>query len=92
MSTNKFGGDPSRFIYSIWLMTNHLYDTLYHKVSGDSTSMWVNQILLKRLSTMIKLQIFSAYLWTYLLEAGEYLDSLTILGLELQHLGLKLVA
>ena len=36
MSTNYFGGDPLRFTYSIRLMTDHLYKTFYHKISGDS--------------------------------------------------------
>ena len=36
MSTNYFGGDLRRFTYSIRLMTDHLYKTLYHKISGDS--------------------------------------------------------
>ena len=41
LSTNYFGGDPRRFTYSIRLMTEHLYKTFYHKISGDSMRQWV---------------------------------------------------
>ena len=44
MSRNYFGGDPRRFTYSIRIMTNHLYDTFYHKITGDSMRMWLPQI------------------------------------------------
>ena len=41
MSQNIFGGDPRRFTYSIRLVTDHLYKTFYHKISGDSLRMWM---------------------------------------------------
>ena len=41
MSTNYFGGDPRRFTYSIRIMTRHIYNTFYHKISGDSMRMWM---------------------------------------------------
>ena len=44
MSTNKFGGDPRRFTYAIRLVTNHIYKTFYHKISGDSMRMWIPSI------------------------------------------------
>ena len=44
MGTNKFGGDPRRFTYSIRLMTDHLYKNFYHKTSGDSIRMWIPHI------------------------------------------------
>ena len=44
MSTQKFGGDPRRFTYSIRLITDHLYTNFYHKVSGDSMRMWLPHI------------------------------------------------
>ena len=44
MSRNYFGGDPRRFTYSIRIMTNHLYGTFYHKISGDSMRIWMPHI------------------------------------------------
>jgi hypothetical protein len=44
MSRNYFGGDPRRFTYSIRLMTDHIYDTFYHKISGDSMRYWIPSI------------------------------------------------
>ena len=44
MSANMFGGDPRRFTYSIRLMSDHIYSTFYHKISGDSMRMWILQI------------------------------------------------
>ena len=44
MSTNYFGGDPRRFTYTIRMVTNHIYSKFYHKISGDSMRMWIEQI------------------------------------------------
>ena len=44
MGQNDFGGNPCRFIYSIRLITNHIYTTFYHKISGDSMRMWISHI------------------------------------------------
>ena len=44
LSLYHFGGDPRRFTYSIRAMTNHLYHTFYHKVSGDSMRQWLPHI------------------------------------------------
>ena len=44
MSLNMFGGDPRSFTYSIRLMTNHLYNSFYHNISGVSMRMWMPQI------------------------------------------------
>ena len=44
MSTSYFGGDPRRFTYSVRLIIDHLYHHFYHKISGDSMQMWVDQI------------------------------------------------
>ena len=44
MSRNMFGGDSRRFTYSIRYISDHLYKTFYHKVSGDSMRMWVPHI------------------------------------------------
>ena len=44
LSRNYFGGDPRRFTYSIRIMTNHIYDNFYHKISGDSLRQWVPDI------------------------------------------------
>ena len=44
MSINHFGGDPRRFTYSIRLIGKHIYETCYHKVSGDSMRMWMPKI------------------------------------------------
>ena len=41
MSTNYFGGDPRRFTYSIRIITQHIYNTFYHKISGNSMRMWM---------------------------------------------------
>jgi hypothetical protein len=40
----KFGGDPRRFTKTIRLMTNPLYDTFYHKITGDSMRQWLPNI------------------------------------------------
>lgn len=44
MSLNYFGGDPRRFTYSIRIIADHLYNTFYHKISGDSMRMWLDSI------------------------------------------------
>ena len=44
MSQNYFGGDSRRFTYSIRLITNHIYNTFYHKISGDSMAIWIPRI------------------------------------------------
>ena len=38
-----FGGDPRDFSPMMKLMTGHLYNTFYHKISGDSLSYWINR-------------------------------------------------
>ena len=55
MSRNYFGGDPRRFTYSIRLMTRHIYNNFYHKISGDSMRMWMSQIKIFRLAIWLKL-------------------------------------
>lgn len=37
-----FGGDPREFSPMMKMMTAHLYNTFYHKISGDSLSHWIN--------------------------------------------------
>ena len=44
MSCNYSGGDPRRFTYSIRLMTNHIYETFYYKISGDSMRYWIPSV------------------------------------------------
>ena len=44
MSSNYFGGDPRRFTYSIRIMTNQIYNILYHKITGESMRIWLPQI------------------------------------------------
>ena len=44
MNENQFGGDTRRFTYSIRMLTSHLYDTFYHKISGESLQMWIPHI------------------------------------------------
>ena len=44
LSRNYFGGDPRRFSYSIRIMTNHIYENFYHKISGDSMRQWIPYI------------------------------------------------
>ena len=41
MSSSYFGGDPRRFTYSIFIMTNHIYNTFYHKITGDLMRLWL---------------------------------------------------
>ena len=41
LSRSHFGGDPCHFTYSIRMMTTHLYNTFYNKISGDSMRMWM---------------------------------------------------
>jgi len=55
MSRNYFGGDPRRFTYSIRLITRHIYNNFYHKISGDSMRMWMSQIKNFRLAIWLKL-------------------------------------
>ena len=57
MSTNYFGGDPRRFTYSIRLMTEYLYTTFYHKISGDSMHQCVFHIDKFRHAIWTKLDI-----------------------------------
>jgi hypothetical protein len=44
MSINSFGGDPRKFTYYIRDFVDHLYSHFYHKISGDSMSIWTPQI------------------------------------------------
>lgn len=44
MSKHIFGGDPRRFTYLIRLMTDHIYNNFYHKISGDSMWQWIPYI------------------------------------------------
>ena len=44
MSKNDVGGDPRHFTRSIRLLNNHMYDTFYHKISGDSIRMWISHL------------------------------------------------
>ena len=55
MSRNYFGGDPRRFTYSIRIMTRHIYNNFYHKISGDSMRIWMPQIKNFRLAIWLKL-------------------------------------
>ena len=34
----------TKFTYSVRLIIDHIYDNFYHKVSGNSMKMWVDQI------------------------------------------------
>jgi hypothetical protein len=44
MSRFVFGGDPRRFSYAIRVAVDYLYNKFYHKISGDSMSMWLLQV------------------------------------------------
>ena len=44
MSRTTFGGDPRMFTYFIRSMVNHLHDNFYHKISGDSMNLWVDNV------------------------------------------------
>ena len=55
MSRNYFGGDPRRFTYSIRLVTRHIYQHFYHKISGDSMRMWMSQAKNFQLAIWLKL-------------------------------------
>ena len=41
MASHTFGGDPRRFSYYVRAMADHLYNTFYHKISGDSMRQWL---------------------------------------------------
>jgi hypothetical protein len=41
MASDVFGGDPRRLSYMTRAITDHLYNTFYHKISGDSMHQWV---------------------------------------------------
>ena len=55
MSRNYFGGNPRRFTYSIRLMTRHIYQNVYHKISGDSMRMWIPEVKKYRLAIWLKI-------------------------------------
>ena len=55
MSRNYFGSDPRRFTYSIRIMTRHIYQSFYHKISGDSMRMWMPEVKNFRLAIWLKL-------------------------------------
>lgn len=38
-----FGGDPRRLSDMIRAMTDHLYTTFYHKITGNSMAMWCTE-------------------------------------------------
>ena len=44
MARDTFGGDARLFTHFIRAITNHLYTNFYHKISGDSMRMWVDQV------------------------------------------------
>ena len=44
LSLHYFGGDPRRFSYSIRAIGSYLYNTFYHKISGDSLRQWMPYI------------------------------------------------
>ena len=41
LSLYHFGGDPRRFTYTIRAIGHFLYETFYHKISGDSMRQWL---------------------------------------------------
>ena len=41
IARETFGGDPRMFTHYIRSIVDHLYSNFYHKISGDSMSMWV---------------------------------------------------
>ena len=44
MSQNYFGSNPRRFTYSICLITDHIYNTFYHKITDNSIGIWISYI------------------------------------------------
>jgi len=44
MAQLRFGGDPRRFSFAIHAIVQHLYDTFYHKISGNSMQQWLPSI------------------------------------------------
>ena len=56
MARDMFGGDPRRFTHFIRAITDHLYTTFYHKISGDSMRMWIPYINEFRSAIWDKLQ------------------------------------
>ena len=57
MSQDYLGGDPCRIAYCIRLITNHIYTTSYHNISGDSMRMWIPHINAFRHAIWSKLTI-----------------------------------
>lgn len=43
-----FGGDPREFSPMMKAVTIHLYNTFYHKISGDSMAYWINEENLRK--------------------------------------------
>ena len=44
IARETFGGDPRMFTHYIRVMVDHLYSNFYHKISGDSMSIWLPYI------------------------------------------------
>ena len=56
MAEHVFGGDPRHFSYFIRAMVRHLYNTFYHKISGDSMRQWIPYVDEFRTAIWEKLQ------------------------------------
>ena len=44
LAKKTFGGDPREFTYMVRAFTNHLYETFYHRISGNSMAYWIPHI------------------------------------------------
>ena len=44
MAAHIFGGDPRVFTHYVRAIVNHLYSLFYHKITGDSMSLWIDEI------------------------------------------------
>jgi hypothetical protein len=44
MAKYVFGGDPREYTFMVRAFTNHLYETFYHKISGNSMEYWIPHV------------------------------------------------
>lgn len=54
MAHETFGGDPRRITYIVRASVHHLYNNFYHKISGQSMSMWTRFIDIFRYAIWLK--------------------------------------
>lgn len=62
MTEDTFGGDPRNLTHIVRCIVEHLHQTFYHKISGDSMRMWTHPETIRQ---------FSYAIWSRLRELDE---------------------